>query len=97
MSLGLSFCCFDFSGCGNSEGERISFGANEKYDVRCVTDKLVESFGIRKVILWGRSMGAACAVKYVELVEKSRRLEERSQVMAIILDSCFASFSRLAV
>lgn len=32
LKLGLCFCNFDFAGCGNSEGETISFGTNEKND-----------------------------------------------------------------
>ena len=41
LKLGVTFCSFDFSGCGNSEGEVISFGANEKYDVNAVVEKLI--------------------------------------------------------
>jgi hypothetical protein len=33
VKMGLSFCSFDFCGCGNSEGNSISFGANEKNDI----------------------------------------------------------------
>lgn len=66
--MGLSFCNFDFSGCGVSEGETISFGANEKYDVQAVIRKIQDKYGVKKVILWGRSMGSACAVKYCEMI-----------------------------
>lgn len=40
LKMGLSFCNFDFAGCGNSEGSSISFGANEKHDVLAVVDHL---------------------------------------------------------
>ena len=95
--MGLTFCNFDFSGCGNSEGNSISFGANQKYDVSAVIERLRDKYGIQKVILWGRSMGAACAVKYSEMNQRSRNIEEREQILGLIMDSCFNSFSRLAV
>jgi hypothetical protein len=42
-------------------------------------------------------MGAACAVKYSEMVERSRLIDEREHIIGLIMDSCFNSFSRLAV
>ena len=42
-------------------------------------------------------MGSACAVKYCQMIEKSRIIEEKEQVLGIILDSCFKSFSKLVV
>lgn len=38
--MGVAFCCFDFTGCGISEGEGISFGAGEKYDIEAVIYKV---------------------------------------------------------
>ena len=95
--MGLFFCHFDFSGCGNSEGSRISFGANEKYDVLAVFESLKERYNIRKVILWGRSMGSACALKFCELINNSYQRLVKKEVIAVILDSCFRSFSKLVV
>jgi alpha-beta hydrolase superfamily lysophospholipase len=77
LKMGLSFCSFDFSGCGNSEGSSISFGANEKFDIGAVVEKVKEMFGVTRVILWGRSMGSACAVKYCQMLERSPVFEER--------------------
>jgi hypothetical protein len=28
LKMGYDFCNFDFTGCGNSEGNTVSFGAN---------------------------------------------------------------------
>lgn len=95
--MGLSFCNFDFTGCGNSEGSVISFGANEKHDILAVLDSLSEKWGVQRVILWGRSMGAASAVKYCELVQTYRYGDTRKEVLGIVLDSCFRSFDQLAV
>ena len=38
--MGINFCSFDFSGCGNSEGHGISFGAREKEDVWVIVETL---------------------------------------------------------
>lgn len=95
--MGLSFCNFDFAGCGNSEGSSISFGANEKHDVLAVVDHLTEKFKVQKVILWGRSMGAASALKYCELVQHYRCNDYRNEVLGVVLDSCFKSFEELAM
>jgi hypothetical protein len=52
---------------------------------------------VQRVILWGRSMGAASAVKYCELVQTYRYGDTRKEVLGMILDSCFRSFDQLAV
>ena len=30
---GINFCCFDFAGCGNSDGKWVTHGYNEKEDL----------------------------------------------------------------
>lgn len=64
MKLGIYVCSFDFRGCGLSEDSPISFGANEKYDIETVVLEL-NKLGILKIVLWGRSMGAVAAIKYL--------------------------------
>ena len=85
--LGCSACGFDFAGCGMSEGEYISLGVNEKDDVAMVVSFLL-SQGFRRLIIWGRSMGAASATlflgAYQPLISK--------YIIAVILDSPFTSF-----
>ena len=96
----MSFCTFDFSGCGNSDGDKISFGANEKHDIEALVNKLKESFYLNRFILWGRSMGSASAIKYSEMVyDKSRTLlsYQNEEIIGLILDSSFKSFSKLLV
>lgn len=97
LKMGLSFCNFDFTGCGNSEGSIISFGANEKNDVGAVVEALKERFGVKKLVLWGRSMGSACAIKYCEMMHNYKWNDYRREILGIVLDSCFKSFSKLAV
>lgn len=86
----LSLFAFDFSGSGMSDGHYISLGVNEKHDVETVVDHLVTACRVDKIILWGHSMGAATAVMYAGLCNL------RPQVKALILDSPFASFDKLA-
>lgn len=62
-----------------------------------VIDHLTEKFKVQKVILWGRSMGAASALKYCELVQHYRCNDYRNEVLGVVLDSCFKSFEELAV
>lgn len=92
--MGLSFCSFDFAGCGNSEGSTISFGANEKEDVAAVIEALEKQMGVKRVVLWGRSMGAACALKYYQFMQTS---QQGLPLSGIILDSCYRSFKQLAI
>ena len=51
--------CFDFSGSGQSDGDVVTLGLNERQDVIDVCSFLTKSFNISKFVLWGRSMGAA--------------------------------------
>ena len=88
--MGLNFCSFDFSGCGNSEGLGISFGANEQHDITAVIDALTKKYGIERFVLWGRSMGAASAIKYCEN-------RDNFDIFGLILDSCYKSFEQLAI
>lgn len=55
----LNICIFDFSGCGLSEGDIITYGVQEKDDIACVMDHLNQLNLFDKYCLWGRSMGAA--------------------------------------
>lgn len=42
-------------------------------------------------------MGSACAIKYCELIKQHNWNEYRRVIIGLILDSCFQSFSQLAV
>ena len=59
-------------------------------------DGLLERYGVTRVVLWGRSMGAASAIKYCELVE-TFQVSSQQEVIGVILDSCYKSFDKLAV
>lgn len=59
---GISVFCFDFSGSGNSGGKFVTLGKNERTDVIDVIKFLQEGMYFQEFILWGRSMGASCAI-----------------------------------
>jgi uncharacterized protein len=67
LKLKYDVCSFDFSGSGRSEGNCISYGINEKYDVLAVLRHLEASEEYKRIILWGRSMGAVAVVLSQEL------------------------------
>lgn len=82
----FNLCSFDFSGAGYSEGDYVTLGYFEKYDIKAVVDFLRKEFGIKSIILYGRSMGAVSCLRYSEM---------DSNIKASVLDSPFSNFSRL--
>lgn len=87
LKKNINVFAFDFSGCGQSEGDYISLGWHEREDVRCVIDFLEKLPGVGNIGLWGRSMGAATTMLYAY---------SDKRVRAICLDSPFADFKRVA-
>ena len=87
IPAGVSVLCFDFSGCGNSDGEYISLGYYEKDDVTCAIDFIRSNFGVGRVALWGRSMGAITSIY---------ALADDPTIAAAVLDSPLASLPDLA-
>jgi len=85
LKSSLDVFCFDFSGAGLSEGEKVSLGYFEQEDVRCVVAYLRWS-GERRLGLWGRSMGAVAALLYASSDES---------VSFVVADSPFASLELL--
>ena len=83
----FNVCLFDFSGSGLSGGQYISLGLKESHDLQCVTSYLRCEMKVKRVILWGRSMGACTALIY------ANRQPER--VEGLILDSPFKDLRKL--
>lgn len=90
IPYGMDLFAFDFSGSGRSDGRYISLGVWERDDVATVVTYLVEVEQTPSVILWGHSMGAATALMYAGLCAI------HPAVKALVLDSPFASFDKLA-
>jgi len=77
---------FDFAGCGLSEGEYITLGYNEREDVSAIIKYVKTEFGIKNIILWGRSMGAATAILYAA---------KYGGIKAIVSDNSYADLELL--
>jgi alpha-beta hydrolase superfamily lysophospholipase len=83
LPLGINLCVFDFSGCGNSEGDWVTLGMKEDKDLKAVIEYIYENKRVSSIVLWGRSMGAVTALHYVA--------ENDGTVNAMVLDSGFSS------
>ena len=82
----INVFAFDFSGCGKSEGEYISLGFFEKYDLKIVVDFVYKLPNVGKIALWGHSMGAATILLYAS---------KDPRISCICVDSPFSDFSVL--
>ena len=68
MSLLHNVLLVDQRAHGDSEGHSISFGINERYDLKLWCDYAVERFGEDvKIFIWGVSMGAATVLMSLDL------------------------------
>lgn len=88
LNYGMHYFSFDFSGSGVSDGEFISLGVKETEDLETVVRYIREKLYIDQIVLWGRSMGAVTALRYVENDRK---------INGIIADSPFSSLYKLAL
>ena len=89
MRLNISLCTFDFSGCGNSEGDYVSLGYYEQYDLNEIINYIRKKPQITTIGIWGRSMGAVTALLYL------KKSTEISKISAAIFDSPFKSLKIL--
>lgn len=87
LPQGISVLCFDFSGCGLSEGDYVTLGWYEREDLELVVSHLRELFRISTIGLWGRSMGAVTACMFAD---------SDPTIAGIVVDSPFASLRKLA-
>jgi len=83
----ITILSFDFSGCGQSEGDYISLGYYEQNDVDCVINYLNKTKRVSRIGLWGRSMGAVTAIMY--------SYNYPNKIVGIVVDSPFYSLTRL--
>eukprot|EP00890_Picochlorum_soloecismus_P001336 jgi/Picsp_1/2202/NSC_05666-R1_esterase lipase domain-containing protein len=61
---GCTVFALDFGGSGLSDGEWVTLGAHEVYDVEEAVQYLREEGSTSTIGLWGRSMGAVTAILY---------------------------------
>jgi pimeloyl-ACP methyl ester carboxylesterase len=88
VPVGISVFCFDFSGSGLSGGDFVTLGHREHEDALDAIDLLASQFGFTGFVLWGRSMGAACALMAAPRSDLIR---------GIIADSAYSSLQELFV
>jgi alpha/beta superfamily hydrolase len=82
LKNGICLFAFDFSGCGNSEGDWVTLGWKERHDLAAVIDYLKSLGAVSKIGLWGRSMGASASIMYMS--------ENNDKISVAILDSAFS-------
>ena len=87
LEHGINLFCFDFAGCGLSEGEYISLGYHEKEDLKIIVDFVSKLPYVSSIGLWGHSMGAATAILYGA---------NDKRISCICADSSFSDFNLLA-
>lgn len=87
MPLKICLFCFDFSGCGISDGDYISLGWFERDDLAVCIEYLRSSQRVSTIALWGRSMGAFTALLHAD---------RDPSIAGLVLDSPFTSLSVLA-
>ena len=82
----LALCTFDFSGCGNADGEYVTLGYYEQEDLRLVTEYIRTLDSINYLAIWGRSMGAVTSMLY---------LSKTIDIKGAVFDSPFKSLKSL--
>ncbi len=83
LRAGCSFFSFDFSGSGMSEGESVTWGWFENNDVVDVVKYIMSEMECKKIVLWGRNLGAATAILYSS---------KDPRIKGLILDTPYSSF-----
>ena len=63
---------FDFAGSGRSGGDYITLGMNETRDLKRVLDETRKLLKVRRVVLWGRSMGAVTALMFTKIFNHTK-------------------------
>ena len=79
---------FDFPGCGLSEGDFVSVGYFETQDLQKIVHFLKKEKKIKKIGLWGRSMGGV-----VSLLFKTKM--DDNIIRCIVADSPFSNLKQV--
>jgi cephalosporin-C deacetylase-like acetyl esterase len=82
----ITLFCFDFGGCGMSEGEYISLGWYEREDLALIIEYLRKYKRVSTIGLWGRSMGAVTSLLYGD---------RDPSIAGMVLDSPFCDMKQL--
>ena len=83
----MTLVCFDWAGCGKSEGQFISLGPNESQDLCTLILYLKTHRRVGKIGLWGKCMGAAAGIMTAGSLS--------SMVHCLVLDSPYGSLKQV--
>jgi len=86
LTSNITLFCFDFPGCGLSEGEFISLGWHERDDIALIVEYLRANRHVSTIGLWGRSMGAVTALLHGD---------RDPSIAGMVLDSPFSNLRTL--
>jgi pimeloyl-ACP methyl ester carboxylesterase len=84
---GYNLLMIDLRKHGESQGDHVTFGQNERWDVLAAVDWL-EQRGFTKIGVLGASLGAVSAV------EAASEPQNGQEIRALVLDSPFADFTQ---
>jgi len=82
---GYEIYMFDFRGHGDSDKARITYGYDERKDIKAIV-QLIKNRGINEIGIFGLSMGGAIVLLSAP---------ENPEIKAIIVDSTFASAEKI--
>lgn len=68
----MSMVLYDSRACGESDGDMISFGKNEKIDLIYLLLKVQIDFGFKQYLLWGRSIGCNAIINFLYEMEMNK-------------------------
>lgn len=86
LERNISLFCFDWAGCGISDGEYVSLGWHERDDLATVISHIRENENNGPIGIWGRSMGAVSALMHAD---------RDPTIAGLCLDSPFSSLREL--
>lgn len=73
-NLGMNLCLMDMRASGESGGKFTTLGIKEYRDVHSIIKNLQQNYVCKKMILFGRSMGAASLIKFVAEYKNGNKL-----------------------
>ena len=95
----LSLCLFDSRGHGKNKSKFVTYGLLESEELGTISvysgqviDTLVRR-GFKNIIIWGRSMGAVTALRFIQ---KEGRNSLTKHVKYVVADAPFFSFKTIA-
>ena len=77
----IAIISFDFIGCGNSDPGYLTYGYHESSDAELVLRAAYKFIEIKRLTVWGRSMGAVTAIRFAS---KNHKIVDK-----LVLDSPF--------